>query len=258
MARGKKADDQIPEIVDEDPIGANGDVAGDADAGDDVEEAGEEEAVDLPEDDENDPVAAQERALKRLEEAIDRMELSGGSLVVDMRDTMLEVVKRMPKVWSACSQHERRDFAKMIESCAQRILKEVSFVIAASDRPSIRATMGNITVGDKVEAKIKVNSLPEDEMAACIAGMYHLKGKTVIVISADDQAFYHTKREAVEPDEPGLPFVGDADSPRQDGNDDTDADADQGADADTDADQEGEEDDEEATGAGEGNAGTED
>jgi hypothetical protein len=185
---------------------------------------------------EEDHIAAMDRALARLGETIDRMELAGGSLVVDLRDTILELIKRWPKPWTSFSQQEKRDAAKTVEELSQKIVKEVSQVIASIDRPATKAILGSITVGDKVEAKIKIAALPEDQMAETIGLLYHLKGKTIMLISADDQVHMQNRRPAVEPDEPSLPFVGDADEARA------------GEDADDrsgDADREGADDDEE-------------
>lgn len=187
-----------------------------------VEPEVEAHAGDLPE--EEDDTVAMERALARLGESIDRMEMSGGSLVVDMRDKVLELLKSHPKGWGHMSQGARRDAANMIEQIVQKTIKEASGIIAAMDRPSIRAVMGNITIGDKVEAKFKLAALPEDQMADTLARLYHLKGKAVMIISADDQGFYHAKRPAVEPDEPGLPFSQDADGDREEGGEGSDAD----------------------------------
>lgn len=200
----------------------------------------------LPEDPEGvDHESLLQAALDRLEACIDRMELEGGSMVVDLRDTLLEIFRTRHKPWDAMSQAEKRDVANMLQAASQRLVSAVANEMARSgQRNAIKAVMGNASIADRIEVKVRIEALPEDEMAATLGQLYHLRGKAVMIISADDAQYNHTRRDPVLPDEPGLPFDADGDQEAAE-----EADRDNDADADlAEADDEGEEADEEAEG----------
>ncbi len=160
-------------------------------------------------DDQSEQVALQETALDRLENTVNEVTLGTASLVADVTETILELFKRRPKPWSACSPQEQRDVAKVAQFAAKELVKNIVTVVAANNRPSIRATLDGISVTDKIVGKFKLNSLPEDQMAETLAELYHANRKTILIITADSGEYETTNRDPVEPEEPELQFAGD-------------------------------------------------
>ncbi len=166
-------------------------------------------------------IALQESALERLENTINEADLDTKSLVADVTGTILELFKRRPKPWSASSPQEQRDVAKVAGFAAKELVNRVVSLVAANNRPAIRAVLDGITVSDKVTGKFKLASMPEDQMAEILSELYHANRKMILIITADSGQYEETDREHVETENPELPFAGDIGDP-----DDADADAD--------------------------------
>lgn len=160
-------------------------------------------------EDQGDEAALQQSALDRLENTVNEITLGTGSLVADVTDTILELFKRRPKPWSASSPQEQRDVAKVAQFAAKELVNNIVSLVAANNRPSIRATLDGISVADKITGKFKLNSLPEDRMAETLAELYHANKKTILIITADSGEYEQKQRDPVDPEEPELAFAAD-------------------------------------------------
>lgn len=158
-----------------------------------------------------DDVALQQSALDRLEAAIDEKNFNSATLVADVTEAILELFKRRPKSWAASSPAEQRDVMKVIEFAARTLVKNAVTELAAAGRPSIRAVLDGIAIGDKVTGKFKLAAYGPDEMAKIMPDLYAANKKSILIIVADFEQFNQGGRDHVGPDEPELPMAGEDD-----------------------------------------------
>lgn len=185
-------------------------------------------------DDQSDAIALQESALEKLGQTINEADLETQTLVGDVTDTILELFKRRPKPWSACSPQEQRDVAKVAQFAAKELVNRVVTLVASANRPAIRAVLDGISVTDKITGKFKLAALPEDRMAETLAELYHANRKTILIITADAGEYEGAKGDPVDPEEPELAFAADigGDGPDDESDPDLDRDDDDHADGD--------------------------
>lgn len=153
-----------------------------------------------------------ERRMERLHNLVEEAEFESGTAFGDLRDTVLEIVKHRPKLWSAMDQSEQRDLIRFVEAAAKRILAKVVQVVAEQGVDSIDATLTSqfAVKGETLEAKVKVDHIDND----VLADVFKLAGHRIVIISADDKAFSGARKpQDGEPDQPEIPFGDDVRQP---------------------------------------------
>lgn len=160
-----------------------------------------------------DHVTQFERRVERLTEIALEAEFSGGSLVGDIRDALLDTFKHRPKPWSQMSQDEMRDMNKGLETIAKVLIRKIVLVVAEEDDVSVPATLKGYSVkGDTFQLKVEASG---DEDVAL--ELFRMDGHDVVILRADARRFHGQKREAeVIPDQASLGFADDEPKPAPD------------------------------------------
>ncbi|MFL6864065.1 MAG: hypothetical protein ACJ8DZ_13810 [Allosphingosinicella sp.] len=130
------------------------------------------------------------------------------SLVFDLRDGILEFLKRLPRPWEQTPFDQQRDVSAAAEQVAKEMVRRAVEAIASDDRTSIRALLVKYDEGDDIKVTLKVKAFSTEESEAAVLGLHRARGKHVLitVASADDYAEDAREPSAVRPDQPDLGF----------------------------------------------------
>lgn len=153
-----------------------------------------------------DHISAFDKRVQRLTEIAIEAEFAGGSLVGDIRDTLLDLFKHRPKPWSQMSADEMRDTGKGLETIAKTLIRKIVLVVAEEDDVSVPATIKGYSVkGDTFQLKVEASG---DEETAI--ELFRMDGHDVVILRADAKRFHGQKRDAeVIPDQAALAFADD-------------------------------------------------
>lgn len=145
-----------------------------------------------------------DKRLATLNRIAEEAEFESGSLVGDIRDGLLDIVKHRPKPWAQMSQDEQQDLAKALENIARVVIRKVVLIVAEEDEVSVTATLKGYSVkGDTFVLKAEAKG---DEDTA--TQLFRLDGHDVVLISADAKRFMANKKPAViDPDQRALGFA---------------------------------------------------
>lgn len=149
--------------------------------------------------------------LEQMESAALDLDAAAGTLVGDLTNGLLEIIKRQQKPWDAHSQHEKRDLVASIEHIAQIVTRKAVDAIASNGQESIKAILEKIAIGDKTMITLKLGSMSPEEQEKAITALFHAQKKSVLIVTADSDRFMGKRRELVEADEEELPFDAGAD-----------------------------------------------
>lgn len=151
-----------------------------------------------------DHITAHDRAMARLMAIAEEAEFDGGTLVGDLRDTLLDIIKSRPKPWSQTSNAEQRDLANALEAIAKLLVRRVTLVVAEQDEISVQAKLKGYAV-DGETFKLKVVAQGDEETAL---GLFRMDGHDVLLISADSTRFNGQRRDVrTDPDQREIPFA---------------------------------------------------
>lgn len=188
--------------VDDDSI----DAVGNGEGGEPLPPATNEEreapALDLSEE-------AHTTAIDEMEAAATDYQIDERQLVPDVRDFLLEQIKRRPKPWSATSNAEQRDVAAACEHAAVELIRKVVEAAAANpaSNPIRCLLIGYSDKGDDIKVDMKVKALSTEETTKAIVALHQAKGKHVLVTVASVDDYRGEGREpALDADEPDLNF----------------------------------------------------
>ena len=147
-----------------------------------------------------------DRRLNTLFTIAEQAEFESGSLVGDIRDGLLDIIKHRPKPWANMSQDEQQDLAKALEAIAKSVIRKVVIVVAEQDEVSVTATLKGYGVkGDTFSLKAEAKG---DEETAI--QLFKLDGHEVVIISADAKRFMSQRKPvAIDPDQRALSFADD-------------------------------------------------
>ena len=147
-------------------------------------------------------------AIERLIQIANDAEFDSGTLLGDIRDTMLQLYKDRPKPWSQLSNQEQRDVARNLDMVAKEIIRKVVLIVAEGEQESIHATLESYSEKDGFKISLKALATKETAIA-----LFEATGSPVIVQRADYRQ-YHGQRKDAEtmPDQPDLGF---ADPPKE-------------------------------------------
>jgi hypothetical protein len=154
-----------------------------------------------------DHVTAFERLIAKLVGIVENAEFTSGTLVGDIRDTMLDLFKSRPKTWSQMSEAEQRDTSKGLENVAKLLLRKLTIVIAEQDEVSVHATLKGYSVKGGA-FKLNAEAKGDEETAL---RLFEMDGHAVVIMSAEAERFFGQRKDAdVLADQPTLPLASDA------------------------------------------------
>lgn len=137
------------------------------------------------------------RALVDMERVVLSAEFEDGSLLNNLRDTILGMFKGKPKLWSEMSQQEQRDTAKQVEGQAKTIIRKIARVIAEGEEVAVHGKLESYSNNGGFTLKLTAQN---DEDTAL--ELFRLQGHDVVIVSADAERFLKNVKEAeTEPDQ---------------------------------------------------------
>jgi hypothetical protein len=144
-----------------------------------------------------------ERRIETLTGIAESAEFESGSLLGDIRDTIVEIFKHRPKPWSQMSEAEQRDMARGIEQSARTLVRKIVVVVAEEDLVSVQATLKGYSAKGGT-FKLNAEARGDEETARLL---FEMDGHEFVIMSADATRFLGQKGDAaVQPDAPALPF----------------------------------------------------
>lgn len=151
------------------------------------------------------PIAADEPEDRELN--IDPVvELTAETLRGDVRNSILDFIKAMPKSWAYMSEAERRDVANSLDRYSYTLVKESCKIIASRERPCIIGQLKEYREKDGVEAKLKFGSTEE-----VVTGLHGAVGQEVLLVTSGYDAFVaaREKPDDLVPSDQGDLGIGD-------------------------------------------------
>jgi len=149
-------------------------------------------------------------AVERFERIVEEATFERGTLVGDIRDTLLDLFKGNPKPWSLINEDGQRAIAAALTDCARKIVRGVIVIISDDDGPAIHAKLEGYA--EKGGLKINCTATGNDET---VLALHKAVGRNVIIRTADANRYDSERGEpSIMPDEPGLQFEGDDDQQR--------------------------------------------
>lgn len=150
-------------------------------------------------------------AVDRMAKMADDLVLTDKSLVFDVRDFLLDVIKSRPKPWSGTSQAEQRDVAAACEHTAGELVRQIVEKVAthAAEVEPVRVLLTKVALGADIVVTGKVKVFDPDEVDEAVLTLHHAvnAGKFVMLTPAGIDDYKSDGREAeTDPDEPGLEF----------------------------------------------------
>ena len=153
---------------------------------------------------ETDHIDAHNAALDRMVEIATNAEFESGTLVGDIRDTLLDVTKNRPKPWLAMSEQEQRDLAKAFENVAKTFIRKAVQVVAEQDEISVVGTLKGYSAKGG-QFSLKVEAQGDEETAN---QLFRMDGHDLVLMSADASRFMGQKKDpTVDKDQPEIPFA---------------------------------------------------
>lgn len=185
-----------------------------------VAEAGEDEgslsdavdslgaAIDARDADED---RATDFMVDRLIRIAQESEFERGTLVGDVRDTLLDLFKANPRPWDTLKEDQQRAIAGGLETAAKVLIRAVVLVVAEDGE-------GGNTIHAKLESYAEKGGLKIALTANgdrdTVLALHDAVGQQVVVRRADATRYDGQRRPpAVDPDQPDLQFEGDTDRP---------------------------------------------
>lgn len=118
----------------------------------------------------------------------DDIDLQKDTLTGDVRDAILDRFRHNQLSWGMMREDQQRAFAHDVDGFARNLVRQVVDIVAAEDRPVIRAKLGEVKgkkdVGGDIEAKIVLPGTSEYRHA-----LFDARGLSVMLIVADAEQF---------------------------------------------------------------------
>jgi hypothetical protein len=145
---------------------------------------------------------------------------ASATLVGDIRDVILEVIKHRPRPWSQLSRDEQNDVATAAEYAAKTVVTRACELIASNGRVSLNAKFeGYSDKAGELKGTLKFVEVDDDGVLA----LHKASGQMVVLITADPTAFMGERRPPnIEEDQLGLTFEKESDEPMPRPADDSD------------------------------------
>jgi len=148
----------------------------------------------------------------RLVAIAETAELDRGTLVGDVRDTLLDLFKANPKPWSALLEDQQRRVADALETAARTIVRSIVVIVAEDDAAggTIHAKLESYAEKGGLKIALTANGDRDTVLA-----LHDAVGQQVVVKRADTNRYGGERRPLqTDPDQAGLGFEADQDGHR--------------------------------------------
>ena len=146
-----------------------------------------------------------------IEKAAQLQNFAPDSLVGGLVHAMIECLRNRPAAWKDMNVSEQRNVVGAFSSAAKTMVVKALTLIAAEDRPMIRARLESYGEKDAgIKAALKIVNFDAKELQQAIVGLHKSVNKDVLIIMAD--ASDYDKNPGTDPiaaEEPELSFESD-------------------------------------------------
>jgi hypothetical protein len=150
-----------------------------------------------------DHIAEFDARVEKLVKIAEDAKFESGTLLGDIRDTMLEQFKHQPKPWSNMSQIEQRDLGKVFENAARLFVRKTVLIVAEEDLVSVQGTLKGYS-GKGGDFKATIEARGDEDTAL---ELFKMDGHAVVIMSADATRFEGQRKDVeTQPDQPALGF----------------------------------------------------
>lgn len=120
----------------------------------------------------------------------------------DLIDALLTELKAAKDVWPKLSQFDQDVIIARIDNRVCYAIAQAVRTIAAKGRPTVRATIDQLTAKDGIKAVLSLSKADPQRHALLDA-----VGQQVVIVVADAEAFLGGELPASDPDQPDLPMA---------------------------------------------------
>ena len=159
-------------------------------------------------------------ALSRMEAVVEDCEFDPDTLMGDVRDCILEIIKTRPKPWGELGAGEQQDVVRSVEYASRNMIsRAVDSLASLGKQDPVKAILE--TLSEKkdgtIEVKLKIKTTTDEETAAAFLALHHSRGKMVLVTKASAEDYSGQRGDApIDPDQNGFEFEGGNDLDRED------------------------------------------
>lgn len=114
----------------------------------------------------------------------EKLDLVAETLTGDIRDFLLDRVKRLGKPWAAMSEDEQSDQIIQATEAAINLVKKAVNVIAADGRCTMVGQLVKVQVKDKIQCQVDFNKSDEFRHE-----LFDSTGQAVLLVVADAEPF---------------------------------------------------------------------
>ena len=111
-------------------------------------------------------------------------DLAAATLTGDVRDFLLDRVKRLGKPWAAMSEDEQADQIHAAKDAAEHLVQQVCHIIASNGRKAVVGELRQVTQKDNIKCVIEFSKVDEQRHA-----IWDAQGQTVLLVVAGADAF---------------------------------------------------------------------
>lgn len=149
-----------------------------------------------------------------MEAAMETADFESG-LANGLLHAMLDQIKLHPKPWTKMAEEEQRDVIAQLDNAAKHFCREAVALIRADGSTSIRGLLEKYTDKGDIVATIKISKIgPDGVINDPVSTLHHSVGKYVVLTPAGaDQYMQGGDEPETMPDQPGLTFSADPDTP---------------------------------------------
>jgi transcriptional regulator with XRE-family HTH domain len=146
---------------------------------------------------------AMERARAAIDSAVENFHPVAATLIPDLRDFVLDLLRHMPKPWQQMTRAERREYAHIVDDACQELVLRAVELVETRDRISVPVGLEQVAFKPKgIEAKLTMGVLDRALRHALIDA----QGSPVLLVVADATPYLGARRPPRLDDEPELPF----------------------------------------------------
>lgn len=128
------------------------------------------------------------------DETTSAADLAASTLTGDIRDFLLDRVKRLGKPWVAMSEDEQADQIHAAKEAAEHLVKQVCHIIASDGRKAVVGELRKVTQDTCIKVVIEFSKQDEQRHA-----IWDAQGQTVLLVVAGADTFTG-ERGPAEPD----------------------------------------------------------
>jgi hypothetical protein len=146
--------------------------------------------------------AAEEAVIEAAIEAASAVDVAEATLLGDLIEVCIDELKASQDVWQKLSERGQQDALFRVRLRCEAAVRKAVRIIAAADRPTIFATLEQVTVKDGIKAVLKL-----DKHDAQRHELVDATGRQVLIVVASAEQHLGGEGPKPDADQPDLPIA---------------------------------------------------